>query len=41
VSESADEYGALDVARISIALDDHDVTYVVVGGSALSHLQDQ
>lgn len=30
MSESADEYGDLDVARIFNALDTHDVTYVVV-----------
>lgn len=34
MNESADEYGDLDVARIFNALDTHDVTYVVVGGSA-------
>jgi len=34
VSEPIDEYGDLDEASIFQALDDHDVEYVVVGGSA-------
>ncbi len=29
-----DDYGDLDEARIFQALDDHDVLFVVVGGSA-------
>lgn len=34
MSEPIDEYGALDETRIFRALDDNDVEYVVVGGSA-------
>jgi predicted nucleotidyltransferase len=34
VSEPSDEYGDLDVATIFQALDEHGVSYVVVGGSA-------
>jgi hypothetical protein len=34
VREAIDEYGDLDETRIFRALDDHDVEYVVVGGSA-------
>jgi len=34
VSEPTDEYGELDETSIFQALDDHDVEYVVVGGSA-------
>ena len=34
MSDPADEYGELDVTRIFQALDEHDVRYVVVGGSA-------
>ena len=34
MSDPIDEYGDLDETRIFKALDDHEVEYVVVGGSA-------
>ena len=34
MTEPDDDYGLLDEARIFRALDDHDVAFVVVGGSA-------
>lgn len=34
MSEPIDEYGVLDETRIFQALDEHNVDYVVVGGSA-------